>query len=248
MEDPRLDAAPFVRDFAAAVAPLVSGLYVGGSLATGDYRPGVSDVDAVALVERAPAPARRRVLVAVHEHVGRVDGGAALHCVYVPLDDATDGSRRHWTWAFGELFRRPLSGIARAELLADPIRLQGPAPSSWLPPMGPDELRAAARAELTGYWSAAVRKRAIWTQDVYVDVGLTVLARADLTIREGRLVPKSAAIDRLDGLGVPPEVVDGVRARRDGQSVELTDAARAERAVLVRRLMADGIARLTRPR
>lgn len=52
-----------------------------------------------------------------------------------------------------------------------------------------------------------MRKRAIWRQDVYVDTGLTVLARADATIRNGRVITMSEAITRLADLGVPAEIV-----------------------------------------
>lgn len=62
--DDRLAAAPFVSDFSELVREWVvlEALYVGGLLATGDYRAGVSDVDVVALV-RGPfdAEARRRL-------------------------------------------------------------------------------------------------------------------------------------------------------------------------------------------
>jgi len=134
--DVRLAAAPVVTDLARALECVVVGLYVGGSLATGDYRPGVSDIDAVALMERSPNPATRSVLAQAHQRLAReVDGGSALHCVYIPSTDAADVTLKQWTWAFGELFRRPLSGIARAELLADPIVVAGPDPSSWLAPI-----------------------------------------------------------------------------------------------------------------
>src|SRR5919107_4174491 len=124
-------------DLARALEGVVLGLCVGGSLATGDYRPGVSDIDAVALIDRAPNRATRSVLTEAHQRLAQdVDGGEAVHCVYVPSSDAVDVTSKHWTWAFGELFRRPLSAIARAELLTDPIVVFGPKPSSWLPPMG----------------------------------------------------------------------------------------------------------------
>ena len=182
--DPRLSRAPVVTHFADAVHGFVAGLYVAGSVASGDYRPGVSDIDAVALVDRAPRPALRRVLVETHERLIRtVEGADGLHCVYVARPAVEDLSYRHWTWAFGELLRRPLGGIARAELLAEPVVVVGPPPSAWLAPLSESALRDAARAELAGYWTTALRKRSIWLEDVYVDVGLTTLARADATIR-----------------------------------------------------------------
>lgn len=246
--DVRLRAAPVVTDLARALEGVVVGLYVGGSLATGDYRPGVSDIDAVALTDRSPTPATRSVLDQTHQRLARdVDGGSALHCVYVSSADATDVTSKHWTWAFGELFRRPLGGIARAELLADPIVVAGPEPSSWVAPMGLEELRAAARAELAGYWTRAVRRRSIWLEDVYVDIGLTVLVRADATIRDGKLITKSEAIARMPDLGVPREIVDGIARRRRGQQVLMRDDQRQHRALVVRGFLTEEIARLLAP-
>ena len=245
--DPRLSRAPVVTHFADAVHGFVAGLYVAGSVASGDYRPGVSDIDAVALVDRAPRPALRRVLVETHERLIRtVEGADGLHCVYVARPGVEDLSYRHWTWAFGELFRRPLGGIARAELLAEPVVVVGPPPSSLLAPLSESALRDAARAELAGYWTTSLRKRSIWLEDVYVDVGLTTLARADATIREGRLVTKSEAIGRLASLGVPSRLVDEIARRRSGDEVVRSAAERRDRALVVRNLMREGIAGLLR--
>lgn len=241
--DARLVAAPSVVTFDQApgeIKGFVEGLYVGGSLASGDYRPGTSDIDAVALVRGAPTPAVRTRLVEIHrefvEH--------KLHCVYVPRGETADVSRRHWTWASGELYRRPFSGVGRAELLADPVVVRGAAPSAWLPPMGVEELRRAARQELAGYWARAVRKRAIWREDVYVDIGLTTLARAEATMNQGVLITKTAAIARLGDLGVPEDVVEGIALRRDGQVVVLDEQAVAARALVVRHVMRDQLRRL----
>jgi Nucleotidyltransferase domain len=243
--DPRLSRTPVVTRFAEAIQGFVAGLYVAGSVASGDYRAGVSDIDAVALVDRTPRPAMRKTLVETHEHVSRtVEGAEALHCVYVARPAVEDPSYRHWTWAFGELFRRPLSGIARAELLADPVVVVGPPPSAWLPPMPDAAVREAARAELAGYWTTALRKRSIWLEDVYIDVGLTSLARADATIREGRLITKSEAIRRLADLGVPLGLVDEVARRRAGEAVVRSMAERRDRAELVRTLLRARIAGL----
>ncbi len=245
MVDPRLAPAPEVEALAHAIEDLVVGLYVAGSLATGDYRPGISDIDAVAVVERPPRPAVRERLVSVHEELAGSGHGDAVHCGYVPLSDSADPERPHWTWAFGELFRRPLSRIARVELLHDPVVVFGPDPRSWLPPVTEVELRDAARAELTGYWSRALRKRAIWRQDVYVDLGLTVWARAEAAIDEGRLITKTEAIDRMRGRGLPEEIVDGVARRRAGEAVEITDDEREERGRTVRQFLREEFPRLT---
>ena len=155
-----------------------------------------------------------------------------------------NGAYRHWTWAFEELFRRPFSGIARAELLADPVVVRGPVPSRWLPAMSPEDVRDAARSELSGYWTTALRRRAIWRQDVYVDHGVTTVGRADLTIHDGRLVTKTDAIAHLADLGLPAEILDGVRRRREGEDVRISAAERDQRAETVRAFMRGQIARL----
>ena len=96
--------------------------------------------------------------------------------------------------------------------------VHGPAPATWLPATTADDVREAARAELSGYWTSALRKRAIWREDVYVDLGLTVWARAE------------AAID------------DVVRRRRAGEPVELSEAQREERAAVVRAFLRTEVA------
>ena len=235
-----------VPALAQALDGRVRGLYVGGSLATGDYRPPISDIDAVALLDGPLDRAGRTEIARIHRALSASGpDGAALHCVYVPRDEVVDLARKHWTWAFDELFRRPLSAIARAELLADPIVVLGPPPSSWLSPMSAGDLRQAARAELEGYWRGALRKRAIWLEDTYFDLGLTVWARADATIGDGVLITKTEAIDRLRRQGLPAEIVDGIAARRAGRTRAITDEQRSRRADIVRAFLHAEFARLS---
>jgi hypothetical protein len=246
--DSRLDLVPELEELNVGLATRGAvGLYVGGSIASRDYRPGISDIDAVALVDKPPRPAAREELTALHKRLAERGHGEALHCVYVPLTDAVDPSRSHWTWAFGELFRRPLSRIARAELLADPVVIFGPKPRSWLPAMSDAELRDAAREQLAGCWARALRKRAIWHRDVYVDLGLTVWARAEATITDGRLITKSEAIARMRERGVPCDIVDQVESRHAGVNVTLSDEQRETRALTVRRFLTNEFALLLDP-
>ena len=242
------EADGLVRDFAERVRPVagVTAFWVAGSLASGDYRPGVSDLDLVALVAAPLDGAQQRAVTDLHERLVRTDARAAkLHCDYLPAGEVADVSAAHLRWAHGELYRHPLSGIARAELLRFGITVHGPEPREVLPPVGDAELAAAVRAELTGYWTDALRKPHLWLQDVYVDVGLFTLARADATLREGRLVTKLEALPRLAGLGVEPGLVAELAQRRDGAGVPLSAGQRLRRARHVRAVMARGIADLT---
>jgi hypothetical protein len=218
-------------------------LYVGGSLATGDYHPGVSDLDLAAVIERPLEEACQRQVISLHR--GLIASGQTdekLHCVYVPVDELEDVSRPHLTWASEELFRRPFSGIGRAELLAHGYAVFGPPPAELIPAVSEAELREAVRGSLTGYWASALKKQAIWLQDIYVDLGLTTLARAEATLAGDGLITKTAAIARLDRFGVPPRLIEEMQRRRDGQAVSVSPSYRVRRAVQVRRLLADGIA------
>lgn len=246
--DPRLKPAPIVARFAEAVRPVagVIAFYAGGSLASRDFRPGVSDLDLVAIVEAELDEAQRAALEDLHRRA-RSEHAAAdqLHCVYVPQDRAADVTEPHLTWAHGELYRRGLSGIARAELLRGGIVLYGPTPEHHLPAVDAAALRDAVRRELTGYWSGAVRKRWLWLQDVYVDLGLTILPRAEAVLREDRLITKSEALGQLDRFDVPPDLVSQMARRRNGEDTPLTRNQRIQRAGRARRLCAAGIRDLT---
>src|SRR3954453_12471101 len=72
-------------DLADRYAPgLVQGLYLQGSIALGDYRPGISDIDFVAVVSRTPDV---RTLASVHADLRRVRGSILFDGLYVEADD-----------------------------------------------------------------------------------------------------------------------------------------------------------------
>jgi hypothetical protein len=240
--DERISVAPVAGEFAAAVRDVagVVAFYAGGSIGSGDYHPQISDLDLVAVLERPLTRARRARLKDLHATFDV----PKLHCAYVARAEADDVGRTHVTWAHERLFRRPLSGISRAELHHFGVTVYGPPPAELIPPVPPTELAEAARAELRGYWPGALRHPRRWRTDLHVDLGLTTVSRADATIAEGRLITKREAIDRLVSLGVPPSLVAQIRRRRNGETVILTEDERRRRAVLVRGVMRAQLARL----
>jgi hypothetical protein len=214
-----MSAPPVVDDLAQELSRLgwVSDLFVAGSLATGDYVAGVSDLDLVALVDGPATEDRTRRLIAVHR---RLDAGAGsgldVGCVYVATALLDDQDAKHPTWTHRSLVSRGLSGIVRAELVLHGYAVFGRQPADVLPAVTRDDVREAARAEVTGYWATAARHPLWWLDPVMPDLGLTAMARGRHAMATGELLTKSRAIEAAQA---PPWLVEQMRARRRGERV-----------------------------
>jgi len=195
----------------------VTDLLVAGSLATGDYVPGVSDLDLVALTRGPVDPARQEILTSLHREL---DQGAAqgldLGCVYVDSGRLADLGALHPMWTHGSLVQRGLSGVTRAELVRHGFAVLGRPPAAVLPEMTDDDIRRAARAELCGYWAHAARRPRWWLNPVIADLGLTSMARGRHALATGQLLTKTQAIEQARA---PAWLKDQLRARRRGQPV-----------------------------
>jgi Nucleotidyltransferase domain len=195
----------------------VADLLVAGSLATGDYIPGVSDLDLVALTTGPADRARQEILTGLHREL---DSGPAqgldLGCVYVDAGTLTDLGAVHPTWTHGSLVQRSLSTVTRAELVRHGFAVLGRPPAAVLPEMTDDDVRRAARADLCGYWAHAARRPWWWLNPVIADLGLTSMARGRHTLRTGQLLTKTQAIEQAHA---PPWLKDQLRARRRGEPV-----------------------------
>jgi Nucleotidyltransferase domain len=208
---------PAVSCLADRLAALgwVSDLLVAGSLATGDYIPGVSDIDLVALTDGPVDEARQNVLTGLHSELdlGPADG-LDLGCVYVDVSRLTDLSALHPTWTHGSLVQRILSGVTRAELVRHGFAVMGRPPTIVLPAMTDDDVRRAARAELCGYWAWASRRPLMWLDPVIADLGLTSMARGRYALETGQLLTKTQAADWVNA---PAWLREQVCARRRGE-------------------------------
>jgi hypothetical protein len=210
---------PVVRQLADRLDALgwVTDLLVAGSLATGDYVPGVSDLDLVALTAGPVGAARQELLAGLHREL---DGGAArgldLGCGYVDAGRLADPGALHPTWTHGALVQRSLSGVTRAELVRHGFAVLGRPPATVLPDMTDEDVRGAARAELCGYWAQAARRPLWWLNPVIADLGLTSMARGRHALATGQLLTKTQAVERAHA---PAWLKDQLRARRRGQRV-----------------------------
>jgi hypothetical protein len=189
----------------------------------------------IAVVEAPPEPAQRTALKALH---GRLDAeeplAAKLHCTYVARETIGDPELRHLTWAHRDMMSRPVTPVSRRELHTGDFSLYGPPPREILPAVSDPELAAFVRTDLRSFWLPATGWPVRWLQDVWVDLGLLTVARATVTLDDGRLITKGEALDVLTRLGAPPAVVADIRGRRYGSPLPLPVHRRLLRAQAAR--------------
>ena len=235
-----------LRDGLLARGDLV-GIYLYGSLTTGDFSPARSDIDVVVMVQREPDRAAIRELAQLHTALAGSGGAVGrLHCLYVPVPGAADPVSLRTYWFGDRMTRWQLKVMTQAELTSAGVALFGPWPPPGIGPVPAVDVQAAVQQEISGYWRRIARRRTCWWHDSWVDLGLTVLPRAEAVLTAGQLITKSDAISRLAGFGVPAALADQIRRRRAGQVDPLGLVQRFRRARLARRIMRDGVRRLSR--
>jgi predicted nucleotidyltransferase len=223
------------------------GVYVYGSLATGDYSPACSDIDVIIMVEREPDKAALRELAELHKALLTSSGGAAerLNCLYVPVEAGPDPDRLHNYWFGNRMTQWQLKVMTQAELVSAGGALYGPWPPPGIAPVPVEVIQAAVYEEITGYWRHIAGRARLWLQDTWVDHALTVLPRAEEVLATGDLITKSEAISRFTDFGVPESLAQEIRHRRDGQAVTLSIAGKIRRAYTARRIMKRGVRKLS---
>ena len=220
----------------------VEAVWAHGSLAMGDFQPGRSDLDMVALVPTDLTAGQRVAVRALHEELTRqVPLGSKLHCSYLGRDRADDLDAKHPTWTQGELVDKPLTPVSRHELLSGGRVYEGPAPSDVLPPVTDEELNNFIRTDLRDFWYPATTKRRLWLRTIWVDLGPITVARATVTLRDGRLITKAEALTVLTDMGAAPALVDDIRRRRNGESTSTGPLWRWRRGELARRFVQTAI-------
>lgn len=226
------------------VAPIVA-LWAHGSLALGDFQPQRSDLDLIALMPAEVDAVQRAGLRDLHRRLAKAsDLGSRLHCTYVDRARLHETHLRHPTWAQGRFFDRPVSPVSRRELTTGGLSLSGPAPAGVVPAVSDRELADFIRADLRDFWYPATARRLPWRREVWVDLGPVTVARAGVTLRDGRLITKAQALEVLPTLGAPPELIDDIRRRRYETPGRTSLRWRIERAALARRFVRTRIERL----
>lgn len=220
----------------------VEAIWAHGSLALGDFQPRSSDVDLVVLSTGELDLTRQAELRGMHKKLAkRSELGERLSCTYVDKTHIAEVGRLHPTWAHGKALGRPLTPMMRRELLAGGLTLYGPEPAGIVPPVSDEELAEFVRADLRDFWYPATDKKSIWQKDVWVDLGPLTVARAKVTLEDGRLITKGEALDVMNSLAAPPALVDDICRRRYETDPAITRKWRAERGELARMFVREQI-------
>jgi hypothetical protein len=244
---PETRVARLLADLVARLPDIVPtvGLYAAGSFGTPDFEPERSDVDLVAVLEKAPDEEELKALASVHRALARSSPvGPRLHCLYVARPDLEDTHREWPYWAAGKMRTKPLTAITRIELHDHGVVVAGEPIAGRIPYVTLEELVEAVRSELASVWLPAARRRFRWYDDAWVDLGLTSLARARAAMTDGELLTKTQAIARLGDFGVPEWLRQDVLARRRGWAREHGLRFRMRRAKVVRNVVRTGVERL----
>ncbi|MEU5665873.1 nucleotidyltransferase domain-containing protein [Streptomyces longwoodensis] len=233
-----------LQRFVSAVRQAVPtvAVWAHGSLALGDFQPGRSDLDLIAVVDVPLDGEDKDRLAVMHQRFSEEEQAAAkLHCSYMVRTELAEAGADHVTWAHGMILDRPVTPVTRRELLEGGLTLYGPPPVELLPPLLPGQLEDFIRRDLAEFWLPATGKPHLWLRDIWVDLGLLVLARATVTLRDGRLITKGEALAELRNLGAPAEVVRDIHDRRYARPAPLSRLQRIHRALRARAFVRRGI-------
>lgn len=196
-------ASAYLRSVNKQLPGRITGFYLVGSVALGDYRPRRSDVDFVAVTEMPLEPAELDRLAQIHAELRRVRGLPAFDGVYVTypelLTTPVAGSAPYYLdGRFHQQGAFATNPVTWATLRLHPFRICGPDP---LPVWHDDAvLRQWCTGNLLGYWTRWVgASRTELVRKLYglsrhaAAWGVLGVARLHVTIRTGEIFSKTAA-------------------------------------------------------
>jgi hypothetical protein len=180
---------------------LVRGLYLQGSIALGDYQPGVSDIDFVAVVSGKPDI---RALEAVHAELRRTHGGTPFDGLYLEADELRRdpaslpaGPAVHeWRLDPASRFERHL--VTWHVLAQSGVAVRGPSVADLGIHTDWPALAEGTRENLAGYWTRwrdVTARGPVGLSAWATSWGVLGAVRLRHTLAAGRVTGKTEAAD-----------------------------------------------------
>ncbi len=184
------------------LGPRLVGLYVSGSLASGDFWPPRSDVDFVGVTDGVLPDEALPALKAMHARItaSGMNWAAKLEGMYIP-----QRALRRYDLAQGWYPALRVDGSFDADGLGSDwiiqlwtlreqgIALAGPEPQTLIDPILPDDLRRAALATLREWWAPMLHDHARLRSREYQAYAALTMCRALYTLASGAVGSKAVA-------------------------------------------------------
>jgi predicted nucleotidyltransferase len=200
---PEVDAAlrRLLTGVAEALGEQLVGLYLYGSLASGDFDPATSDLDFLVLTDGPLAPTRVDALARLHARLLASGDRWAAHLEgsYLPLAELPRWRRDgpeipHVNEGRFYLARHgPDWVIQRWVLRTYPLAVHGPPLPDLVEPVGPDEIRASVAETLRAWWAPMLADPARLATPEYRAFAVLTMCRAWHALAGGAIVSKPAA-------------------------------------------------------
>lgn len=192
------------------------GMYLDGSLASGDFNPQSSDIDFVVTTTTALPDTQVAALAALHERfaAGASPWAQRLEGSYIPQHElrAYDPTRAA-PQQFPRIEMGSPFGMAqhdidwlfhRSILWERGVVVAGPAPRTWLDPVAPDDLRRAMAGTLGEWWELMLDEPGPLRDRGYRAYAVLTMCRALYTIEHGRITSKPTAAAWVQTIGGAP--------------------------------------------
>ena len=178
------------------------GMYLSGSLASGDFDPHSSDIDFVVGTTDELADETFSALASMHLRIAGsgLAWATKLEGSYIPrhaLRRYDPAHARHPSLDIDDGFRLDQQGsdgvIQRYTLREHGVVLAGPVPDTLIDPIRPDDLRRAVLELLRGWWSQQCQDPVRLHRPGYQEYAVLTMCRALYTLRYGGIVSKPSA-------------------------------------------------------
>lgn len=189
------------------------GMYLHGSLATGDFNPQTSDIDFLVVTGGPLSDEAFSALGAIHAALRR-DGShwvQKLEGAYIPKDalrsHQPNAAPIPWLGVDGHFARETLGSdwvIQRWILRERGIVVAGPPLAGLIDPVSPDDLKEAVRGSLREWWSPPFPSPERFASDEYRAYAVLTMCRSLYVLAHSRVASKPEAARWAQGTLGPP--------------------------------------------